>query len=81
VVRIDTLLARKSGSSPTGNLFGQLDSGAVVDPPLPAGDATISTGQQTIPFQKVAEIHPRSSPLTRKYVAWEDSPGFSHRAA
>jgi hypothetical protein len=56
VIRINTLLVREYGSSPTGNLWGQLDSGTVIDPEFSGKDATISTGKQTVPFQKVGDI-------------------------
>lgn len=59
VIRIDTRLACKPGSSPTGNLQGQLDAGRVVDP-VPD---VINTGQQTIPFLKVGEIAGAGEPL------------------
>jgi len=59
VVRIDTLLSCETGSSPTGNLQGQLDAGRVVSP---ASD-TINTGQQTIPFLKVGETIGAGEPL------------------
>lgn len=59
VIRIDTRLACEPGSSPTGNLQGQLDSGRVVSP---ASD-TINTGQQTIPFLKIGEIFGAGEPL------------------
>jgi hypothetical protein len=67
VIRIDTLLSRAPDSYPTGNLYGQLDSGTVLDDSLPLRDATISTGRQTVPFQKVAEI------VNRPPVAVDDS--------
>ena len=59
IIRIDTRLACNPGSSPTGNLQGQLESGAVI---LPVQD-TINTGQQTIPFLKVGEIFGAGEPL------------------
>ncbi|ELB2105530.1 tandem-95 repeat protein, partial [Vibrio parahaemolyticus] len=52
VVRIDTRLACQAGTSPTGNLQGQLDAGRVISPT----ESTINTGQQTIPFLKVGDI-------------------------
>lgn len=59
VLRIDTLLGCEAGTSPTGNLQGQLDAGRVV-----VGTAgTINTGQQTIPFLKVGEIAGAGEPL------------------
>jgi hypothetical protein len=51
VLRIDTLLVCDPGTSPTGNLQGQLDAGRVVSPV----SSTINTGQQTIPFLKIGE--------------------------
>ncbi len=66
VVRIDTLLSRQSGSSPTGNLWGRLDGGTVIEPSQSGKDATISTGQQTVPFKKVAEIHPAIVTVDKK---------------
>lgn len=65
VVRIDTRLSCKPGSSPTGNLQGQLDAGRVVEangsPVTPAD--TINTGQQTIPFLKIGELAGAGEPL------------------
>ncbi|MBM4859834.1 tandem-95 repeat protein [Vibrio parahaemolyticus] len=52
VVRVDTRLACQAGTSPTGNLQGQLDAGRVNSP----AESTINTGQQTIPFLKVGDI-------------------------
>ena len=57
-VRIDTLLACKPGTSPTGNLQGQLDSGKVV-----GSNDVINTGQQTIPFLKVGELAGAGEPM------------------
>jgi VCBS repeat-containing protein len=54
VIRIDTRLSLDPGSSPTGNLWGQLDSGFVL--PGTKKTDTISTGKQTVPFQKVGDI-------------------------
>lgn len=61
VLRIDVQLGCEAGTSPTGNLQGQLDGARVV-----AGTTgTISTGQQTIPFLKVGEIMGAGEPLLR----------------
>jgi hypothetical protein len=54
VVRINTRLSRDPGSSPTGNLWGRLDAGTVAG--FSGKDATISTGKQTVPFQRVGDI-------------------------
>lgn len=70
VIRIDTRLACKPGTSPTGNLQGQLDAGRVVSPV----QDVINTGQQTIPFLKVGEISGAGEPLVtiRKTVTAAD---------
>jgi len=60
VLRIDTRLACKPGTSPTGNLQGALINGET----LPAGE-TINTGNQTIPFQKVGDIAGAGEPLLK----------------
>ncbi|MBW7882604.1 MAG: tandem-95 repeat protein [Caldilineaceae bacterium] len=59
VLRIDVLLSCNPGSSPTGNLQGQLDAGRVIAPV----QETINTGQQTIPFLKVGEIFGAGEPV------------------
>ncbi|NET12886.1 MULTISPECIES: hypothetical protein [unclassified Okeania] len=63
VLRIDVLLAGDPGSSPTGNLQGQLEAGRVVFADGQAVDDTINTGQQTIPFMKIGEIIGAGDPL------------------
>ncbi|NEP89443.1 MAG: hypothetical protein F6K18_22875 [Okeania sp. SIO2C2] len=63
VLRIDVLLAGDPGSSPTGNLQGQLEAGRVVFADGQAVDDTINTGQQTIPFLKIGEIEGAGDPL------------------
>ncbi|UCD99351.1 MAG: tandem-95 repeat protein [Chloroflexota bacterium] len=59
IVRLDVRLSCKPGSSPTGNLQGQLDSGRVVSPVID----TINTGQQTIPFLKIGDLLGAGEPL------------------
>jgi len=59
VLRVDTRLACEAGSTPTGNLQGQLEAGRVVAPVM----ETINTGQQTIPFLKIGEIIGAGEPL------------------
>ncbi len=61
VLRVDVQLGCEAGTSPTGNLQGQLDGGRVV---VGTTD-TISTGQQTIPFLKSGEIMGAGEPLLR----------------
>ncbi|PXF59701.1 MAG: hypothetical protein C4B58_02450 [Deltaproteobacteria bacterium] len=71
VLRIDTRLACDPGSSPTGNLQGQMNAGRVVSPePVD----TINTGEQTIPFLKVGDIAGAGEPLleTEKTVTTAD---------
>ena len=58
VLRIDTQLACQSGSSPTGNLQGQLDDVTA----LPSNEAA-GSGAQTIPFLKVGDIAGAGEPL------------------
>ncbi|MCY9879266.1 cadherin-like domain-containing protein [Vibrio natriegens] len=59
ILRVDTTLSCQAGSSPTGNLQGQLDAGRVISPVL----ETINTGQQTIPFLRVGDIAGAGEPL------------------
>lgn len=59
VIRIDTRLSCKPGTSPTGNLQGQLDAGRVI---APAADS-INTGQQTIPFLKIGDLMGAGEPV------------------
>jgi VCBS repeat-containing protein len=59
VLRIDTRLACEPGSSPTGNLQGQLSDGRVINPALD----TINTGEQTIPFLRIGDIAGAGEPL------------------
>ncbi len=76
VVRIDTRLACKPGTSPTGNLQGQLDSArlvAVGGVPL-ANPETIGSGQQTIPFLRVGDIFGAGEGLlqvSKSVVQWD----------
>ncbi len=58
VLRIDTRLACDPGSSPTGNLQGQLADVFA----LPSGDAA-GSGAQTIPFLRVGDIAGAGEPL------------------
>ncbi len=60
-MRVDVRLACKPGTSPTGNLQGQLSAARVV---APLAD-TINSGAQTIPFLKVGEIEGAGEPLLR----------------
>ena len=60
ILRIDTLLACKPNSNPTGNLQSQLDAGRVA-----GSGEVISTGQQTIPFLRIGEIAGTGEPLLR----------------
>ncbi|MGD2206110.1 MAG: hypothetical protein PVH17_04960 [Anaerolineae bacterium] len=65
VLRVDVLLSCQSGSSPTGNLQGQLEAGRVVEAnglPVEPPDI-INTGQQTIPFLRVGELTGAGEPL------------------
>ncbi len=59
IVRVDVRLSCQPGTSPTGNLQGQLDAGRVVSP---VSD-TINTGQQTIPFLKIGDLLGAGEPL------------------
>ena len=59
ILRIDVRLSCQPGTSPTGNLQGQLDAGRVVSP---VSD-TINTGQQTIPFLKIGDLLGAGEPL------------------
>lgn len=61
VLRIDVQLGCEAGTSPTGNLQGQLDGARVVV----GTTGTINTGQQTIPFLKAGEVMGAGEPLLR----------------
>jgi len=73
VIRINTRLSRDADKSPTGNLWGQLDAGTVVDPEFHGKDVTISTGRQTVPFQKVGDIAPADIQV-EKLVGYANQP-------
>jgi LruC domain-containing protein len=60
VIRVDTRLGCKPNTSPTGNLQAQLDAGRVF-----GSGATISTGQQTIPFLRIGDIAGTGEPLLK----------------
>lgn len=53
IVRTDVLLCCQVPSSPTGNLQASIVAGRVTSPQFNKRDATISVGQQTVPFKNV----------------------------
>jgi len=58
ILRVDTQLECDPGSSPTGNLQAMLESATVIDVggnPVDPADG-ISSGAQTIPFQKIGQL-------------------------
>jgi len=61
VLRIDTKLSCKSGSSPTGNLQGAIVDGITIE--ASREDQAINTGNQTIPFLKIGDIAGAGEPL------------------
>jgi VCBS repeat-containing protein len=76
VLRIDTPLSLDPLESPTGNLYGQLAGGTVIEPSTLGKAATISTGQQTVPFQKVSEIHPADVRVDKKVQNYDEGGSF-----
>jgi hypothetical protein len=53
IVRVDVLIKCQIPSSPTGNLQASITGGRVSDPVFNKRDATISVGNQTVPFKNV----------------------------
>lgn len=89
ILRIDVLLACQAGARPTGNLQAALVSGKVVG--APNRTATISVGNQTVPFRNVQDVYPLPparfanveslSPATRAPEVASLAPGSVARSA